>query len=86
MNFDEIRIGGSWSEVVPSAAPPTLTIAPLTGNQVRITWPVGGSYTLTSSTNLLGPWINAGLSIGTSGGNNVATDTISGSAKFYRLQ
>ncbi len=85
MDFDEVRIGGSWTEVVPSAAAPSLSITRTSGAQVQISWPTGGSYTLLSSTNVLGPWSDAGLSIGSSGGNDVATDTISGNAKFYRL-
>jgi hypothetical protein len=92
MNFDEIRVGGSWAEVVPSAAAPSLTpsltIVRTSSTQVQISWPipVAGTYTLLSSTNVLGPWSSAGLSVSTSGGNYVVTDTISGSAKFYRLQ
>jgi hypothetical protein len=85
MNFDEIRVGGSWAEVVPLIA--SLGITQISGNQVQISWPtsVAGTYTLLSSTNVLGPWNNAGLTVSTSGGNYVVTDTISGNAKFYRL-
>ena len=40
---------------------------------------------LLSSTSVLGPWNSAGLTVSTSGGNYVATDGVSGTAKFYRL-
>ena len=89
MNFDEIRIGGSWTDVVPLAPPPpNLNIVRLSANQVQISWPTpaAGSYTLLASSSPSGPWTGAGLSISTSGGNSIATDTIGGSAKFYRLQ
>jgi hypothetical protein len=86
MNFDEIRVGGSWAEVVPTELAPSLSIIRSSSTQVQISWPTGGAYTLMSSTNLLGPWSNSGLSITPAGGNDVATDVISGSAKFYRLE
>jgi len=87
MDFDEVRIGGSWTEVIPLApSAPSLSIVKLGGNQVQISWPAGGSYSLKSSTNVLGPWGDAGLTVNTSNGTNSATDTISGTSKFYRLQ
>ncbi|HLP77828.1 MAG TPA: hypothetical protein VK327_13025 [Candidatus Paceibacterota bacterium] len=88
MNFDEVRVGGTWSEVVPLSATPkqTLTIVKLAGSQVQISWPAVGGYTLMSSTSLTGPWSSAGLSVSTVNGTNSATDTITGSARFYRLQ
>ena len=86
-DFDEIRIGGSWAEVVPLAVAPTLSVVKISGTQVQISWPTPSStYTLMSSSSLSGPWAAAGLSVSTSGGNSIATDTISGRAKFYRLQ
>jgi len=87
MNFDEIRIGGSWAEVVPSLPNLTLSVAKISSSQVQISWPIpaAGNYTLQSSSSLLGPWSDAGLNITASGGNNNATDTVSGTAKFYRL-
>ena len=89
MNFDEIRIGGSWAEVVPLApGAPVLSVVKSGGNQVQISWPTpsAGTYTLMSSSSLNGPWTAAGLTVSTSGGNSLVTDTISGPAKFYRLQ
>jgi hypothetical protein len=85
MNFDEIRIGSSWAEVVPLL--PSLSIVQVSATQVRLSWPTAtvGTYTPVSSSSVLGPWTSAGLSVSTSGGNYVATDTISGTGKFYRL-
>lgn len=88
MSFDEIHVGGSWAEVVPLApSSPVLTVTRLSASQVQISWPTpaSGTYSLMSSTNVLGPWTDAGLSIGSSGANSVSTDAISGNAKFYRL-
>jgi hypothetical protein len=86
-DFDEIRVGGTWADVVPAApSAPSLSIVKLSSNQVQISWPAGGSYTLKSSTSLLGSWGDAGLSVSTSNGTNSVTDTITGTAKFYRLQ
>ena len=89
MNFDEIRIGGSWAEVVPlTPGVPVLSVVKSGGNQVQISWPTpsAGTYTLMSSSSLNGLWTAAGLTVSTSGGNSMVTDTISGTAKFYRLQ
>jgi hypothetical protein len=86
MAYDEIRIGGSWSEVVPIGV--NLKVTPVPENQVRITWPTaaGASWALMSSTNASGPWSASGLTVTTSGGNYTATDGTGGTAKFYRLQ
>ncbi len=87
MSFDELRLGASWLAVTPFIANPSITQTSPT--QVQISWSTNavGTYTLLSSSpSVLGPWNPAGLSVSTSGGNYVATDTISGSAKFYRLQ
>lgn len=87
MVLDELRLGATWLAVTPFIANPSITqISP---TQVQISWSTNavGTYTLLSSSpSVLGPWNPAGLTVGTSGGNYVATDTISGSAKFYRLQ
>jgi hypothetical protein len=53
---------------------------------VRIAWPAAlTGVVLESSTSLTGGWGPAGLSVSTVNGQSVATDTITGSAKFYRL-
>ena len=84
MTFDELRLGGSWGEVV---ATPTLGIQRLGGSQVQIGWPaVVTGMSVYSSTNLLGPWLPTGLSVTNVAGQKIITDTVSGSAKFYRLQ
>ena len=87
MRFDELRLGASWLAVTPFIANPSITqISP---TQVQISWSTNavGTYTLLSSSpSVLGPWNPAGLSVSTVGDNYVATDTITGSAKFYRLQ
>lgn len=86
MDYDEVRIGGSWTEVMPGGV--ELTLTQLSPTQVQLAWPTSalGSYALLSSASVLGPWNPAGLTVNTSGGNYVATDTITGSAKYYRLQ
>ncbi len=88
MNYDEVRIGGSWAEVVPSTVVPavTLTVQKLAGNQVQIAWPATGGGNLYSSASLGGPWSDAGLTVTTQGDRKIATDTVGGTAKFYRLQ
>ncbi|HZR16605.1 MAG TPA: LamG-like jellyroll fold domain-containing protein [Verrucomicrobiae bacterium] len=55
--------------------------------KVTITWPASASnYILQSSTSVTGGWGPSGLTVTQQNGQNVATDTVSGSAKFYRLQ
>jgi hypothetical protein len=88
ITFDEIRVGGSWAEVVPSTIvpPAELSVQRVAGNQIQISWPATAAGELYSSTNLTGPWGPSGLSITTEGGQKVATDALGGTAKFYRLQ
>lgn len=82
-DFDEIRLGGSWSDVVPTLA---LDIQNVSATQVRIAWPATlTDVELQSSTNLTSGWGPAGLSVSTVNGQSVVTDTITGKAKFYRL-
>jgi hypothetical protein len=84
MNFDEIRVGGSWAEVVPTL--PGLSVVNVTGGQVRIFWPAGtANYDLQSSSSVTGPWTDTGLTISTQNGQYTATDSITGPVKFYRL-
>jgi hypothetical protein len=75
----------SGPNAVPTAGP-KLSIG-LTNNTITLTWPSGGNgYILQSSSTVSGGWANAGLSVTVQNGQNVATDTVSGKAKFYRLQ
>jgi len=88
MNFDEIRVGGSWAEVVPMqpSPQPSLSAVKVSGSQVQISWPTGtASYDVQSSASVAGPWTDTGLTISTQNGQDTVTDTITGSAKFYRL-
>jgi hypothetical protein len=66
--------------------PPTLSIA-VSGTNAIISWPssTDSGYGLQSTTNLASPnWLSAGASF-VVGTNNVVTNSISGSAQFYRL-
>jgi hypothetical protein len=66
--------------------PPTLSIA-VSGTNAIISWPssTDSGYSLQSTTNLASPnWLSAGASF-VVGTNNVVTNSISGSAQFYRL-
>jgi len=82
-DLDEIRVGGSWASVVPGQ---TLNIQAVSATQVRIAWPAALiGVELQSSTNVTSGWGPAGLSVSTQNGQSVATDTITGKAKFYRL-
>lgn len=97
-SVDEFRIyqGALSAGQVSSdfaAGPGTIpTPAPQLGisvgqGKVTITWPAGGvGYILQSSANVAGGWSTAGLTVSQQNGENVATDTLSNSAKFYRLQ
>ena len=72
---------------VSAGPPPTLNIA-VSGANVILSWPssTDSGYGLQSTTNLASPnWLSAGVSavVGT---NNVVTNSISGSAQFYRLK
>lgn len=70
---------------VPAPAP-SLAIKLGAGN-VTITWPTNGTsgFVLESSTKIPGGWAPAGLTQTVQNGQNVATDSIGGVAKFYRL-
>jgi hypothetical protein len=88
MDFDEVRIGGSWSEVVPTTVVPAPELSvQRSGNQIQIAWPASATgFTLQSSTSLTGTWGPANLTETTQGDQRVATDTTTGDTKFYRLQ
>jgi hypothetical protein len=71
--------------VVPLPAP-SLGIS-LGQGKVTLAWPVSaGNYILQSSSSATGGWSSAGLTVTQQNGQNVATDNVAGSAKFYRLQ
>jgi hypothetical protein len=83
-DFDEIRLGGNWADVVPALV---LNIQQTSATQVRIAWPASlTGVELQSSTSVTGGWGPAGLSVSMENGQSVATDTITGDAKYYRLQ
>lgn len=66
------------SVVEPPAQPPTIEHS-LSGNQLTLTWT--GTFNLQSKTNLSeATWTNVGVS------NSPYVTTVSGSAKFFRLQ
>lgn len=72
---------------VSAGPPPTLNIA-VSGANVILSWPssTDPGYGLQSTITLASPnWLSAGVSavVGT---NNVVTNSISGSAQFYRLK
>ncbi|HZI31760.1 MAG TPA: hypothetical protein VFF11_05430, partial [Candidatus Binatia bacterium] len=71
MNFDEVRLGGNWGDVV---AAPYLGIKPGAGNSVQVSWPAAvgtvGSPGLNGATDLLGPWTPTGLSVTNQNGLN----------------
>jgi hypothetical protein len=72
---------------VSAGPPPTLSIAVSVSN-VILSWPssTDSGYGLQSTTNLASPnWLSAGTSV-VVGTNNVVTNSISGSAQFYRLK
>ena len=82
-DFDEIRLGGSWADVVPVMA---LSIQSVSATQVRLAWSAAlNGVELQSTTNLSAGWGPAGLSVSTVNGQSVATDMIGAGAKFYRL-
>lgn len=70
--------------IIPTPAP-SLSIQAGAG-KVTISWPSAGRYVLATSASVTGPWNFASLSTTNQNGVNMATDTISGGAKFYRLQ
>jgi hypothetical protein len=72
---------------VSTGPPPTLSIA-VSGTNAILSWPssTDSGYGLQSTTNLASPnWLSAGASF-VVGTNNVVTNSISGSAQFYRLK
>jgi len=71
-----------------AASTPQLTLLRSTGTNVVVTWPTNFTgYTLQSATNLASPttWSNISTSPVVINTNNVVTNGISGTRKFYRL-
>jgi fibronectin-binding autotransporter adhesin len=83
--------GGTGNDVVltrlVTPPPPTLTIQRVSPASVRLLWPTNDpTFSLQSNTNLNSTnWIAATPLPSVSNTNHVVTNTISGSAKFYRL-
>jgi fibronectin-binding autotransporter adhesin len=83
--------GGTGNDVVltrlVTPPPPTLTIERLAPASVRLFWPTNDpTFSLQSNTNLNSTnWIAVPPLPSISNTNHVVTNTISGSAKFYRL-
>jgi hypothetical protein len=81
--------GGFWSliSVVPTPGVPNLTIA-LVGNNVIVSWPNTGSYSLQQNNNLaaLAGWTKSGYSVITNAnGTNSITITPPAGGLFFRL-
>jgi len=65
---------------------PTLKIALLPPNQVRISWLTSyPCFTLQYANSLFGPWATLGLPVSIVGGEFVVFDTVGPTSKFYRL-
>jgi hypothetical protein len=83
-NFDSVTIPGTLFVAVPT--PPTLTIRPWTGNQVRLSWPSSATgYSLQKTATLPSGWGPAGLTVTTEGAEEAAYAPASASLQFYRL-
>jgi hypothetical protein len=81
--------GGFWSliAVVQTAGLPNLTITH-SGNNVIVSWPNTGSYTLQQNNNLAASagWATSGYTITTSNGMDSITITPSAGNLFFRLK
>ena len=91
--YGTARYGGAYSDgtVFSLSFPPQLTIIPSESNLI-LTWPTNYAgfdyigYTLESTTNLVSPvWATNSPAPVVVNGQNVVTNTISGSQQFYRL-
>lgn len=70
------------------APPPALSIQTVSSGAVRLLWPIDDDrpFTLQSTTNpLVTNWTVLLSSPATSGTNNVVTNTVTGTSRFYRL-
>jgi len=81
--------GGFWSliSVVQTAGLPNLTITH-SGNNVIVSWPDTGSYTLQQNGNVAVPggWTTSGYSVTTSNGTNSITVNPPTGNLFFRLK
>jgi hypothetical protein len=81
--------GGFWSliSVVQTAGLPNLAITH-SGNNVIISWPNTGSYTLQQNANLATSdgWATSGYTISTANGTNSITITSATGNLFFRLK
>jgi hypothetical protein len=82
------EVAAQFSALSVSAGPPPKLSIAISGSNAILSWPssTDSGYGLQSTTNLASPnWLSAGASavVGT---NNVVTNSISGSAQFYRLK
>ncbi len=80
--------GGSWSliQVVQTPGTPKLTITS-SGNNVMVSWPDTGSYTLKQNSSLSNPggWTTSGYSVTTTNGVSSITITPPTGSLFFRL-
>jgi hypothetical protein len=80
--------GGFWSliAVVPTAGLPDLVIT-RAGNNVMVSWPATGDYTLQQNSNLANSsgWAASGYTIATANGTNSITINAPAGNLFFRL-
>lgn len=65
-----------------------LGLTRVSANSIKLSWPsiaTASGYMLESSPSVNSGWGPSGLTVTTEGNSSVATDTIGGAAKFYRL-
>ncbi len=80
--------GGFWAliSVVQTPGTPNLTISFAGPNNVVVSWPDTGSYTLQTNSALGTPgWLGYGGTISTAGGTNSVTITPPTGNLFFRL-
>ena len=80
--------GSSFYRILQGAPsePPRLSIRYSTSSQVRLSWSTAyPGYALQSKSDLLGAWVNAGLTVSVVGNEFVAFGTIGPVPKYYRL-
>ena len=80
--------GGFWALIsaVQTPGTPTLAIAFVAPNSVKVSWPNTGNYTLQQNASLAGgTWATSGYTITTSNGTNSITITPPTGNLFFRL-
>jgi len=80
--------GGFWAiiSVVQTPGLPNLTIALVSPNSVKVSWPATGTYTLQTNSILGTPgWLGYGGTINNAGGTNSVTFTPPQGKLFFRL-